>query len=564
MVSFKIFTDSLSRIRTAHIVVIFLLLLNAFFFTSAPLSITIQLLLAFAVFLHHKDDEHVKDELLQSKEELQNDKDIFDNNVIVSETDANGIITYVNENYISVSGYTHEELIGSTHKLIQHPDTDPAIYKKLFSTLQKKQTFNGIFKNKKKDGQAFWVDSHISPIVRKNKIIAYKEIMFDISDKLRTQESLQSTLQEQMSRFEFVVNSSRDGFWDYNLENMSFYLSSNWKQRLGFNKDQKITYLEYLSLIPDEERFEHHKAMHDALENYPEDIEYVHFRIKYKLITKDGEKLMIEDVGNIFFDTEKNPQRITGFHRDITNQERQQKIIESQNRVAALGDMISNVAHQWRQPISAINNTLNDLELDIELEELQSVNSSLVLSTSKKIKEYTHYMNQTIDDFRQLTSSDKRKEIFTVQEILRKSYEIAETEYKKHHIHYQLINTHDNDTQLNGYARELQQVIINLLNNAKDILIEKKISSPTVLTTLLSGAQHITIIIHDNAGGIPTSIMPKIFDPYFTTKHESLGTGIGLYMSKNIITNYFHGTLEVINENQGAKFIITLPKETDV
>lgn len=128
--------------------------------------------------------------------------------------------------------------------------------------------------------------------------------------------------------------------------------------------------------------------MHDALESYPEEIEYVYFRIKYTLITKHNEKLTIEDVGNIFFDQEKNPIRITGFHRDITNQERQQKIIESQNRVAALGNMISNIAHQWRQPVAAINNTLNDLELDIELEELENIESSRILSTSKKIKEY--------------------------------------------------------------------------------------------------------------------------------------------------------------------------------
>lgn len=74
----------------------------------------------------------------------------------------------------------------------------------------------------------------------------------------------------------------------------------------------------------------------------------------------------------------------------------------------------------------------------------------------------------------------------------------------------------------------------------------------------------MTIIIHDNEGGIPESVMPKIFDPYFTTKHESLGTGIGLYMSKNIITNHFHGTLEVTNEDKGAKFIITLPKELNL
>ncbi len=123
---------------------------------------------------------------------------------------------------------------------------------------------------------------------------------------------------ENNNNFEFSVNSSNDGIWDYNIVTQDFTLSKSWKKRLGFEEDEKLTYFSYLGLIPDDNRFEHHQAMHDILENYTGDLEYIHFKIQYPLITKNGEELLIEDIGNIFFDENKTPIRIKGFHKDIT------------------------------------------------------------------------------------------------------------------------------------------------------------------------------------------------------------------------------------------------------
>lgn len=556
------------RINSAHFILFVLLLINVAFFTYNTIAIIIQLIIATAIILHHIDHLRTTKELIDSEELLREETNIFDHNVIVSETDLNGVINYVNENYLTITGYQKSELIGKTHAIIKSDEIDLSIYTQLYKTLNKNETFIGVFKNKKKDGSPFWVSSRISPIIINHKKIGYKAIMFDITDKFIDQEKLEDAirskeekLQEQASRFEFTINSSRDGFWNYDLEKGEFYLSSGWKKRLGFSDTDKLTYLDYLSLVPDENRFEHHRAMHDLIEQYPNNLNYIHFRIRYPLITKDGEKLSIEDVGDMFFDKDKNLSRITGFHRDITDQERQLKIIESQNRMAEMGEMISNIAHQWRQPIGAINNTLNDLEFDIELEDMKTIESTTFLKTSSKIKEYTAYLSQTINDFRKLSSDEKQKSNFIVLHTAEQAFNIAKHEYKKHNIHFHLIESSDDVSELYGYNRELQQVIINLLNNAKDILIEKRISNPTVTLSIFSTTTDIAIIVHDNAGGISDSIMPKIFNPYFTTKHESMGTGIGLYMSKKIITEYFKGTIEVENENNGAKFTITLPKE---
>ena len=495
---------------------------------------------------------------------MRKDINIYDRNVIVSESDLNGTITYVNQKFCDITGYSKDELLGKSHNILRDAQTSQDFYKKLWDTIEAGKTFNGKFKNRKKDGSAFWVDSSIAPIFEGTKIVGYNAIRFDITNQVITQQNLDikdAELKDQSNRFEFVINSSRDGFWDYDITKQEFYLSSGWKKRLGFSKSDKLTYLNYLSLIPDDHRFEHHEAMHDMLDEYPNNLEYVHFRIRYPLITKGGEKLIIEDVGDAFFDENRIPTRITGFHRDITDQERQAKIIESQNRVAEMGEMIGNIAHQWRQPIGAINNILNDVEFDIELEDMKELDVQKFLDTSNKVKEYTAYLSQTIDDFRQISSDEKTKTTFFIRTVIDEASNIVHQSYKKNHIKLQVIEFGEHLDEHIGYKRELLQVILNILNNAKDILVEKSIENPAVLITITQNRDNSSIILHDNAGGIPESIINKIFDPYFTTKHESVGTGIGLYMSKKIITEYFNGVLEVENENDGAKFTITIPKE---
>jgi len=563
----KYITNPNNRIIATHFLLIFILLINIVFFTQNSISIALQSLLIIAVFLHNRDDYLLKAELLNFQQQLREDTNIFDRNIIVSESDLNGNITYVNPKFCEISGYEKNELLSKSHNILRDPEADSEYYRELWKTIKSGKTFTGILKNIRKDGTPYWVDMSITPIITYGSISGYKAIRFDITDQVLAKEGLrdkidkqENALKLQSDRFEFAINSSRDGFWDYDVTNQIFYLSSGWKKRLGFEEDETVTYLKYLSLIPDEHRFEHHQAMHDMLEEYPNDLEYVHFRIRYTLITKNGEKILIEDVGDAFFDNKQVPTRITGFHRDITDQERQTKMIESQNRVAAMGEMIGNIAHQWRQPIGAINNVLNDLEFDIDLDELETIESTQFLEVSKKVKEYTAHLSQTIDDFRNISSDEKVKSNFHITDVLDAAYSIVSSEYKENDINFTISRLGECNCEFIGYKRELMQVIINILNNAKDILLEKKISNPNVIISLMKDENYIKIMIHDNAGGIPEAIIEKVFDPYFTTKHESVGTGIGLYMSKKIIKEHFNGSLFVENVENGAKFTIKIPR----
>ena len=560
--------DPHTRIEATHFLVVLILLANILFFTESTVSIVIQFVLIVAVILHNKDDRYIKGKLEESESKLREDTNIFDRNIIVSEADLTGKITYVNNNFCEISGYTKEELLGQQHNVLRDPDTSKEFFEDLWKTIQSGETFHGIIKNIKKNGDPYWIDAAISPIKKDSKIVGYKAIRFDITDKVLTSESFKGELvekdrqlQEQNKRFEFAINSSRDGFWDLDIKAKEFYLSSGWRKRLGFKEEQTVTYLDYLALIPDEYRVEHHEAMTETIEKYPNKVDYVHFRIRYPLFTKFGERLLIEDVGDAFFDKDQELIRITGFHRDITEHERQAKMIESQNRVAAMGDMIGNIAHQWRQPIGAINNALNDLEFDIELEDLETVQASQFLETSKKVKEYTSHLSQTIDDFRNLTSDEKVQTEFLLTDVLDEAYSIVKDDYDKQGVDFSVNVIGECTCIFKGYKRELIQVIINILNNAKDIFMEKSIEDAKVVLTLDRNDTTVCLSIHDNAGGIPESIIDKIFDPYFTTKHEALGTGIGLFMSKKMISEHFQGSLNVENEGSGAKFNINLPRQ---
>jgi len=361
-------------------------------------------------------------------------------------------------------------------------------------------------------------------------------------------------------RFEYAINSSKDGFWDFDFRKNELYLSKAWKQRLGFEENEKITYLNYTNLICDDDLPDQINNMLDAIQKKKSIETSSHsFSIIYKIKTKSGEIVTIEDSGEILYNEDEDPYRIFGFHRDITQKLQEQQNLIQQSKLASLGEMIGNIAHQWRQPISAINGIINDIDFEIDLEGLDKVPSSRIKEVNADILEFTDYLSNTIDDFRNFLKEDKEKETFVLQENIKLALSIIEHSFTKEKI--SLIEDYsDEKILLNGYPRELNQVIVNILNNAKDAIKEKAIELPQVKLTIKADDDNIYLSISDNAGGVPEKIIDNIFDPYFTTKHESIGTGIGLSMSKNIIDNEFNGLLTVKNDTEGAVFKIQLPR----
>jgi signal transduction histidine kinase len=245
-----------------------------------------------------------------------------------------------------------------------------------------------------------------------------------------------------------------------------------------------------------------------------------------------------------------------------------EKILFEQSKMASMGEMIGNIAHQWRQPLSLISTVSSGLKFKYEM---GMFNEKEYISSLDKVLNATSYLSNTIDDFRNFFKKDKEINEFDIKKLIDKSIVLMGNSFTSNNINLKL---NIESILLYGYENELLQGILNILNNAKDALKEKD-SDKVIIISTTSKNDCLEITIHDSANGIPQNIIDKIYEPYFTTKHQAQGTGIGLFMTKEIITKHMNGKIEVENkkfkleniEYEGALFTITIPldlREKDI
>ena len=243
--------------------------------------------------------------------------------------------------------------------------------------------------------------------------------------------------------------------------------------------------------------------------------------------------------------------------KEVEKSRQHERQIFEQAKMVSMGEMIGNIAHQWRQPLSAITTNVADIELSIELDEFDEEE---LLEALRKINTQAQYLSETINTFRDFLKDDKKQTTCVLQKSIDTALDIVHAVFQSNHIEIKKEIDYATPISLMLIEGELEQVIINILNNAKDALLSNKIANPWVLIVLSETEEVASIRIEDNAGGIPQDIIDKVFEAYFTTKHESQGTGLGLHMSYNIVTQSLGGKLIVKNIDKGAQFLIELPK----
>ena len=241
---------------------------------------------------------------------------------------------------------------------------------------------------------------------------------------------------------------------------------------------------------------------------------------------------------------------------EINKRLEQEQILIQQSKLASMGEMIGNIAHQWRQPLAQISAIHMNMKVTYDFDKFTK---EYMESKIKEANKLTAYMSQTISDFQNFFKPQGEKEVFSIKKACKDAYFILESSLKAHGI--EVIFHITQDVTINGYKTEYSQVILNLLSNAKDILIERQIKNPKIELEIKDGNHYALVKIKDNAGGVDASIIDKIFEPYFTTRHQTQGTGIGLYMSKNIIERNMHGYINVANVEDGALFTVKVDKE---
>jgi PAS domain S-box-containing protein len=395
---------------------------------------------------------------------LEQYKEAIENSNIVSKTDINGIITFVNDEFCDISGYTKEELIGKKHNIVKHPSIPKKEFQKLWSRITAKKTYKATVKNLSKSGKEYYVNTTITPILDENgNIEEYIAIRYDVTKEVEL---------------------------NMVLEKHEQILAERVKQQ-----------------------------------------------------TKELEKL-----------THTLEKRV---QEEIKKNEEKQKILFMQSRFASLGQMIANIAHQWRQPLTELNWVLFSLK-----NSSQKADYNKFETNYKEAQKIISNMSNTIEDFSNFFNPNKQKALFAIQDSINDALNILSKELKNEEI---TISKNFIDIQVEGISNELSQVIINLIQNAKDAFIINNIENRKIQITIskieIQSKPFTQIDIEDNAGGINENYIDRVFEPYFSTKYASTGIGIGLFMSHMIIKNSLNGIIRVENMNGGAKFIITIPTQ---
>lgn len=400
-------------------------------------------------------------------------------------------------------------------------------------------------------------------------IIMFLYIMKIIANKQLAQEVERKTkeLSEKNKQLENAQKITKMGSWSLNLTNNELVWSDEIFKIFEIDKNRfKASYDGFLNAIHPDDRDLVNEAYTTSLKDK------MPYSIKHRLLMSDGSIKWVKEECETDFDNNGNPLLSSGTVHDITKDiehenkiKEQEKIIQTQAKIAAVGEMISNIAHQWRQPLSIITINASNIRADYELE--GSVSKDIAVSTMDNIQKQAQYLSKTIDDFRNffIDDSNIRKKV-NIKESLEKIDTLVKDSLNNNFI--TCIKEFE-DVYLELNENKLTQVIINIFNNAKDAIVKNNVDNDerVLYITLKKDEQNAIIIIKDSGGGIKKDIIDKIFEPYFTTKHKSIGTGIGLYMSHQIITKHFHGTISVTNSNfehngkklKGAEFIITIP-----
>jgi len=380
----------------------------------------------------------------------------------------------------------------------------------------------------------------------------------DITDLQRDKRKVEA----KENTLEIALKIIGEGVWDWNLETNIVKHNQQWCDMFLVGDSKLEHHLDFFAaIIHPEDAPKVFEKIQNAMKTKQS------FKSEHRMVCMDGTIKWVKDRGEIVeYDQEGNPSRMIGCVKDITDTiklQEKEKLLEKQSRLATLGEMIGNIAHQWRQPLSVISTLASSVSV---YNTLKTLDDKTIAKSMETIVEQSEYLSNTINDFRNFIKNDRNKQNFSVVSMINKSLSIANASLSKYYI--QIILDLENDGICNGFESEILQAILNILNNAKDVLaknIEDEEKRFIFINTQIE-EDKIKIGIKDNAGGVPENILDKLFEPYFTTKGNDEGTGLGLYMCKQIVEDSL-GKVTVSNEEyeykgslcRGANFLISFP-----
>ena len=392
--------------------------------------------------------------------------------------------------------------------------------------------------------------------------LKYKKIILTRNELEKEVNKKTKLLEENRNKLEFMVETVLSGYWEFNVDANEIKCSNKWFETLGLNRNDFTPSVESIrSIIHMDDTKSNENAVKRLING--DDISYTQ---ELRLRHKSGKYFWVQTFGTIYKNID-NQKIFFGFLLDINEKKEleekrkeQENMLLHQSKMASMGEMLENIAHQWRQPLSMISTSATGVEFQ---KEVGILTDDYLIEAMKNINDSTQYLSHTIDDFRNYFNTNKQANEFEVNEILNKVLRIISSKLKNCQIN---VIIDSNEVVLYNLENELIQVIINLLNNAKDALEENSIEQKFIFINLYKKNDLVVIKVKDNALGIKDEVISKIFEPYFTTKHKTQGTGLGLFMCQEILSKHMNGSLSVKNvkyeyENKsykGAEFTVEL------
>jgi len=494
--------------------------------------------------------------LIQANKDVINQQEMVNKYVLILTTDLNGIITHANEAYCKTLGFSESELIGKTHSIMKHSSTTSEYIAKMWEVISNDFMWEGQITNFSKDKKIKHFNIYIESLFHNGKKIGYRSISEDITAKYLSEElnKYQKGLLSLFDKGDVVL------FKWKNNENKDVEYASESIYKLTGYKNSEFTSgeVDFTSLVNKKYLEEIRNKSQEALSNKSKYFK----REPYVIKTKDKrEKWILENVVTLN-NSEGKITEFIAYLTDITEHVIQQRMMFQQSRTAAVGEMIGNIAHQWRQPLSVISTASTGLKLSLEFDE--EINKEQMKETLSKINHHTQHLSKTIDDFRGFFKDDVSSSKNTnLKDTLKKVRELSIDSFNSNFIQYE---EKCEDIYFDYNENILIQALLNIYNNAKDAFSTVQ-HEKYFYVSIKKEEKAIILKFRDNAGGIKDNAIEHIFDPYFTTKHESIGTGIGLYMTNQIITKQIHGFISVKNvdtsynneTNKGAQFTIKIP-----
>ena len=392
--------------------------------------------------------------------------------------------------------------------------------------------------------------------------------MQDITERKQAEEALRQS----ETRYRMLHESLRDPFVQVGMDGRIIEFNDLYCHMLGYSPEE-MRELTYQELTPESwHPLEARIVQEQIIARGYSDVYEKEYR------RKDGTIFPVELRTILARDAAGRPSGMWAIVRDITDRKKAEEALKAlndelegrvvqrttelrekdqllllQSRQAAMGEMIGNIAHQWRQPLNNLGLMIQHLLLLYDCNEFSREVLDINVSKSMKI---IAQMSKTIDDFRNYFRPDKEKVEFKLSEAVTDTLSLLADGFKNHLITVEVAAK--NDPAIRGFRNEFAHALLNILNNAKDVLLERQTRDPRVMITIDSEGSCAVLTVADNAGGISEEILGKVFEPYFTTKGPQQGTGVGLFMSKTIIEKNMGGRLTVRNTADGAEFRIEL------